>query len=211
VTIRYNRISHVSGGFQISNGLSDSGAAALAGHSYSLHDITVDDIQAAEYGGPGVFAQVSMVRPLLHDVTINHVTAFPSNSLLFVGDTSGTPMGNFVFTNNLMTTGAYPIWSTGGGTANCAYYDVPVTTVSTCFSPVTFNVNAFITGSSPSRWPAGNLFNSSTSGVQFTNLNRGIDGDYTLLSTSPYVSAGMDGKPLGADVTAITTATSGVY
>ena len=210
VTVRYSTISHVAGGFQIANALSDSGYPALAGHSYSIHDVTVDDIQAAAYDGPGVFALVSTVTPLLHNLTINHVTAFPSNSLMFVGDISGSRMSNFVFTNNVLTTGRYPIWTTGGGTANCAYTDVPLTTITTCFSPVTFTNNAFITGSS-SQWPTGNWFTSSASTVQFANFSAGTGGDYTLLSTSPYATAGTDGKPLGADISGIASATLGVY
>lgn len=212
VTVRHNQISHVSGGFQIANVLSDSGAAATAGHNYSIHDVTIDDIQGAAYGGPGIFAQVSAVTPPLYNVAINHVTAFPPNSLMFVGnDVSQPRMSNFVFTNNLVTTGPYPIWSTGGGTANCAYYDVPLTTVNACFSPYTFAGNAFITSSAAAQWPAGNWFTSSVSTVQFANFNGGIGGDYALLSTSPYVTAGTDGKPIGADVAAIANATSGVY
>jgi hypothetical protein len=212
VTIRYNTISHVGGGFSIANILSDSGAPALAGHNYSIHDVIVDDIQAAPYSGPGVFAMLMMTGPLLHDVTINHVTAFPPRTLLFVGDTAaGLPMTNFVFTNNVMTTGSYPVWSTGGGTANCAYYDVPLTTLNACFSPFTFKANAFITGTSLSQWPAGNWVTSSESTIQFANFNGGTGGDYSLLSTSPYATAGTDGKPLGADMAAVASATSGVY
>jgi hypothetical protein len=120
-------------------------------------------------------------------------------------------MTNFVFTNNVMTTGSYPVWSTGGGTANCAYYDVPLTTLNACFSPFTFKANAFITGTSLSQWPAGNWVTSSESTIQFANFNGGTGGDYSLLSTSPYATAGTDGKPLGADMAAVASATSGVY
>lgn len=212
VTVRYNTISHVSGGFQIANVLSDSGAAATAGHSYSIHDVTVDDIQASGYAGPGVFGLIMMTSPVLHDVTINHVTAFPPVTMLYVGDTTaGSPMGNFVFTNNVMTTGPYPVWSTGGGTANCASSDVPLTTINGCFSAATFTANALITSAPLSQWPTGDFVASSTSNVQFANFNGGVSGDYTLLSSSPYISAGTDGKPLGADTNAIATATSGVY
>src|SRR5579864_3672211 len=152
-----------------------------------------------------------MSTPPLHDLTINHLTAFPSNTLMYVGDTSSTPISNFVFTNNLMRTGPYPIWSTGGGSANCAAYDVPIRTINACFNPVTFADNAFITNSSLPEWPANNFVNSSESTIQFTNFNGGVGGDYSLLSTSPYASAGNDGKPLGADIAAIANATKGVY
>lgn len=212
ITVRYNTISHVAGAFQIANVPSDSGGSSTAGHSYSIHDVTIDDIQAAAYSGPGIFAEVWSQTPLLHDVTINHVTAFPPNTMLMVGGSTTSLMSNFVFTNNLLTTGPYPVWSTGGGTANCAYYDVPITTINACFIPYTFAGNAFIASSKPStQWPTGNMFPASASDVQFTNFDGGIAGDYTLLSSSPYVTAGTDGKAIGADTGAIASATDGVY
>jgi hypothetical protein len=86
-----------------------------------------------------------------------------------------------------------------------------VTTINACFSPYTFAANAFITSSAASQWPAGNWFTSSASAVQFANFNGGVGGDYTLISSSPYATAGTDGKPIGADVPGIASATSGVY
>src|SRR5215475_10601157 len=44
ITIRYNTISHVGGGFQIGNGISGNGGAPKDGGHYSIHDVTVDDI-----------------------------------------------------------------------------------------------------------------------------------------------------------------------
>lgn len=38
------------------NGLSDNGSAALDGGRYSIHDVTIDDIDPVKYEGYGVFA-----------------------------------------------------------------------------------------------------------------------------------------------------------
>src|ERR1035438_352474 len=83
VTIRYNFIRHVGAGFQIANALSDNGGAPLDGQRYSIHDIVIDDIN-------GGFAQVSVSpgAPLLQNVTINHVTAFPSSMLIHIRNRS---------------------------------------------------------------------------------------------------------------------------
>lgn len=72
----WNRAS--GGGLVLGNGLSDDGGAALDGGRYSIHDATIDDIDPVKYEGYGVFAQVSTGQgaPILHDVAINHVTAF---------------------------------------------------------------------------------------------------------------------------------------
>jgi hypothetical protein len=216
VTVRYSTISHVAAAFQIANGLSGTGGAPLAGERYSIHDVVADDINGVKYRGPGLFAQVSMGPnvPILQSVQINHVTAFPPHTMLNVGDPVTNPdMQNFVFTNNLINTGAYPVWSTGG-TNNCAFSNTPITVMTTCFTPYTFNRNGLIASPSnfpPSKWPAGNLFPATSAAVQFVNYNGGVNGDYHLLSSSPYKNAGTDGKDLGADINALQSNLSGVY
>jgi hypothetical protein len=219
VTIRYDSISHVAAGMQIGNGLSDNGGTALAGERYSIHDVIVDDIDGVTYSGPGQFAQVSTGpgAALLQNVTINHVTAFPPSTLLLVGDTVAisSQMNNFVFTNNIVNAGLYPVWSTGtNGTANCAVHDSPLTTFSACFnSSSTFTATAIIAPSSnypPSKWPSGNFFPVSAAAVQFISYNGGNGGDYHLQPSSPYKGAGTDGKDLGADVDAVDSAIAGV-
>jgi hypothetical protein len=214
VTIRYNAIRHVAAGLQIANALSDYGAAALAGERYSIHDIIVDDIDGVKYNGPGEFAQVSVSAgaAVLQSVTINHVTAFPPSTLFIVGDQLATtpPIPNFVFTNSIVNAGVYPVWSSGGGgTANCAVHDSPLTTFSACFSSYTFGTNAIIAPSTnypAAKWPSPNFFPASTSTVQFVDYNGGNGGDYHLQSSSPYKGAGTDGKDLGADVDAVDSA-----
>jgi len=46
--------------------------------------------------------------------------------------------------------------------------------------------------------------------VDFVNYNGGVDGDYTLLSSSPYKKAGTDGRDLGADIAGLDAALNGV-
>jgi hypothetical protein len=218
VTVRYTSISHVAAGLQIANALSGNGTGpALDGERYSIHDIVVDDIDGAKYLGPGEFAQISVDAgaPLLQNVTINHVTAFPPSTMFMVGDmvATSTKMKNFVFTNSIVSAGTYPIWSTGGGSTNCAYYDKPLTTFNACFSPYSFGSNAVIgspSAFSPSLWPTGNFFPATSAAVQFVNYNGGNGGDYQLQSSSPYRGLGTDGKDLGADIGAINSDIAGV-
>ena len=216
VTIRYNLISHVGAGMQIANALADK-ETAIDGQRYSIHDIVVDDIDGAKYDGPGEFAQVSVQpgAPLLQNVAINHVTAFPSRTLFIVGDmvATSTPMKNFVFTNSIVNAGVSPVWSSGGGPANCAFHDIPATTFSSCFSNSSFTANAIIAspaGYPAGSWPTQNFFPASAAAVKFANYNGGNGGDYRLQPSSPYKGKGTDGKDLGADVDAIHSATAGV-
>jgi hypothetical protein len=218
VTVRYNYISHMGGGMQISNTPSDVGTLPRDGGRYSIHDDVFDDINEETYRGPGAFAQVSTAphAPVLHDVTINHVTAFPKKILLLIGDvlSINPAMSNFVFANSILNAGAYPVWSTGaGGTLNCAVHDSPLITFNECFGSYVFSHNALI--SIPSlapvtAWPAQNFFPAPAAAVQFVNFNGGSGGNYQLQSASPYKRAGTDGRDLGADVFAISGAVARV-
>jgi hypothetical protein len=217
VTICYNTISHVGAGLQIANALSDNGGAPLDGQRYSIHDITIDDIDGKRYKGPSEFAQISMSAgaPLLQNITINHVTAFPSSTMFIVGDmvTRSSKMKNFVFTNNIVNATNAPVWSTGGGPTNCAYYDKPLTTFNACFSPYSFASNVLIgipAAYPPSQWPSGNFFPANPGKVRFVNYNGGNGGNYQLQPSSPYKDKGTDGKDPGADVAAINSAIAGV-
>jgi hypothetical protein len=213
VAIRYNSISHVGAGLQIANVLT---GRAGRGQRYSIHDIVIDDIDGVKYSGPGEFAQVSVAsgKPVLQDVTINHVTAFPPKMLFIIGDivASTTQMKNFVFTNSIVNAGIYPVWSTGN-VANCAAQDSPFITFNACFSLYTFAANAIIDPpalAAPAKWPPGNFFPATAAAVRFVNYNGGNGGNYQLQPSSPYKRKGTDGKDLGADVAAIASATAGV-
>lgn len=217
ITIRNTMIQHVAAGFQIANPL-DGVGKPLAGGRYSIHDVIIDDIDGVKYNGPSEFAQVSVgaAVPVVENLSIDHITAFPSSTLFVIGDqTAITPkMNNFAFTNSIVNAGQYPVWSTGtGGSANCASNDSPLPTFNACFSLYTFAANAIIASSQgfpPSKWPRGNFFPASAVTVQFVNYNGGDGGDYHLQPTSPYKRAGADGKDLGADVDTVLAATQGV-
>ena len=214
VTVRFVTISHVSGAFQIANVLSPSGGAPLQGERYSIHDVIADDIQETKYIGYGNFAEIETIaQPMLQSVAINHVTAFPTHTMLSVDGPNTVKMPGFVLSNSIIAAATYPIWSGGSfGSSDCAYYDVPVKTVDLCFSEPTFAYNAFLGSSSaypPSAWPSGNFF-YSTAAIGFVNYNNGIGGDYHLLSSSPAKGKGSDGLDLGANVDAVLSAISGI-
>jgi hypothetical protein len=122
-------------------------------------------------------------------------------------------MPNFVFSNSIVTTGAYPIWTVGGGSTTCAYnHQVPSTVLNTCFSNFTFSGNALIGVPSkfpPSSWPSGNLQLPDGNAAGFVNFNNGNGGDYHLKSGGQFKSAASDGKDMGADVDAIEAAIAG--
>jgi len=221
VTIRYTHVAHAGGGIMMATAISaklkDGGGPALAGTRWSIHDVVLDDI-SKNYVGDGNLFTVANGWPKnpLNTVTINHVTGFPDSQgmLFFMGNQeSNPPMYGFVFTNNIVMTGRYPIWNTGGGNTSCAYVDVPLTTLTNCFTTYTFNYNALVATPSrygPSSWSSGNFFPANPSDVGFVQFENGNGGNYQLTSSSPYKNAGNDGRDLGADIAGLNAALAGV-
>jgi putative Ig domain-containing protein len=213
ITIRYCTISHAGAGMSIANGLQGS-EAALDGQRYSIHDVIIDDIDPTMYVGSGNLIQVGnspLPAPLLQNVSINHITGFTRKTFLIVGAKNPTPFRNFIFTNNLLVSGQYPIYSTGG-TGNCANGKSPTAILSTCFNPYVFAGNAIygsVTPFSASTFPPQNTVLSSIA-AELVNYNSGNGGDYHLVSSSPLRNAGTDGKDVGADVPAVMSAVAGV-
>jgi hypothetical protein len=218
VTIRYNKMSHAGGGMQIANGISGDGTngdQALAGARYSIHDVVIDDIRADYFTGSGTLFQISngWTTNVLNSVSISHVTGFPDpkSHLLSIGNSTANPtMWGFTFTNNVVLAGAYPVWSTGGGSGNCAYSDIPSVVLQTCFTSYSFANNGILAATSAfsaARWPTGNYFVADPSTL-FVNYK---GGDYHLLSTAAMRSAATtDSKDIGADIDGIAAATDGI-
>ena len=220
VTIRYSKTSHSGKGIAIAAGFTGQGKRqyqAKAAARYSIHDITMDDINAKEYDGGGGLLEIYNTWPKngLNSILIEHVTGFgdPSSSMLGITNPTNLPkIPNVGFTNNLLLSGRYPIWSEGGAKA-CADSVYPKDNLDNCFNPYAFTTNGIIGTPEqygPSKWPANNMFPANPAAVQFVNYNNGNGGDYHLLSSSPYKNAGSDGKDLGADIDTILADTDGV-
>lgn len=221
VTIRYNTVSHTGAGISMANFADAPGEYGQAGERYSIHDVTLDDINMSFYAGTGTLFQVDSTWPTvaLNSITINHVTGFsdPNSKIMSLANlTTNSPMSGFTFTNSIIGQSMYPVWSATGSASDCSISNRPLSALKTCFpSGYTYSRNAMIavnlSNYPTSVWPAGNYFPASASTVQFTSFNGAHGGDYTLLSTSPYKNAGSDGKDLGADIAAIQSATAGAY
>jgi len=221
VTIRYTYITHAGAGIQLATAMSHGGhgggAPAQAGTRWSIHDVVMDDINRNYTGGGALFeAENGWPKNPLNTITINHITGFPDpgSHLFSMGDLAANPqMYGLVFTNNIVTTAAYPVWNTGGGPTSCAYSDVPVTSVSTCFKTYTFANNAIVASPPkypPSSWPSGNWFAVDPDAVEFVRYNGGNGGNYALQPNSPYKNAGTDHRDLGADFSGLQAALAGV-
>jgi len=213
VTIRYNTIAHAGNGFQIANVRDDGGDLSAGMWNVSIHDVIMDDISGKAYAGGGHLFQQSNGNDVsvLHNVSINHVTAFNKDhgsALLLIGNNKAFPeMYGFSWTNNIFS-GSGSISTTGGGTENCTYHMPDASAIlKNCFKDPKFSHNALVgpTG----KWPDGNFVAVTAADVKFATATQALAG-YRLQPTSPYVNAGSDGKALGADVDAVAAAIAGV-
>jgi len=220
ITVRYVHVAHAGAGMQLATDISGNGkngGAALAGTRWSIHDVVLDDLSKKYVGGGSVFEIMnSWPQNPLNTVTINHVTAFPDSQshMIIMGNVyANAQMYGLVFTNNIVITGRYPVWNTGGGQSSCAFSNVPITSIANCFTSSTFRNNALVApppAFPPSAWPAENMFPQSMSDVEFMNCKDGNGGNYKLRSTSPYKYMGTDGKDLGADIVRLNQALANV-
>jgi len=221
VTLRYNRIRNVGGVIGVANAYSANEGAAADGGRYSIHDLLVDGVHDRDWRGHGEFAVVSSNAELLHDVAIDHVTAFVTGPLFYVGNKTGQKIPNFSVTNSLlMPGGRQPEFSSvGGGPANCAHGAQRLGAegvLAACFVDYRFEKNIII--GEKGGWPKGTIVVSSPQAAGVRDYQNGVSKDARLChanapgctKASPGASAGTDGKDIGADVDAIDAALAGV-
>ena len=219
VTIRKCTISHVASGFQIANAVDGKGrGTAKDGGRYSIHDIVADNLQPDLYRGFGMFAQISTApgdsaAPRLHDLSIDHVTAFaPKTIFMFGGPTDGPKMSALSITNSIFVTEYRPVLSTGGSpNQNCSappFGRSAKDSLQNCFSSYTFQHNVIVGPSDD--LPKNNLLLKNVEDVGFSDFKSANQGNYRLSPHGKLKNAASDQRDIGADIDAIEKATAGV-
>jgi hypothetical protein len=220
VTLRFNRIRNVAGVMQIANALSKTGDASADGGRYSIHDIFADDLHDQDYKGGGTFVILVSWRPPIHDVQIDHVTAFVTGCLLSILN-PGDKLPNFSVTNSVFSVGDRrpPIASAGGGKDSCASKNQSLgseAVLQACFQPYKFEKNLIIT--QRGTFPKGNITVSSAEAAGIRDLKETVAKDPRLCRAkgpgcakgSPAASTASDGRDPGADIDAVEAAIAGV-
>jgi hypothetical protein len=168
----------------------------------SVIDNLFEDINSAASGGAGTMVRIigqnappgyASSGPTY--VTVDHNTGFVSsnNDGMMLEFSDNTP--GFVFTDNLFDFNNYACL--GAGTADGDQ------TLQTYAPGVVFTDNGIVgnpAGAADFVDFPGNFFPASWTVVQFVNYNDGQGGDYHLQSTSPYITAGIGGTALGANI-----------
>ncbi|MGA7566166.1 MAG: hypothetical protein WBW53_08840 [Terriglobales bacterium] len=220
VTIRFNRIRNVAGVLQIANALAKTGGAAADGGRYSIHDLFADDLHDRDYKGGGSFLILVSTGPPVHDVEINHVTAFVTGGLLAILN-KGPKLPNFTLINSVFSLGDRrpSLASAGGGPESCAsrtQHEGGEAVLEACFDPYQFNHNMLIGGRGS--LPKGNIGVGSPAAAGIRDLKDGVSKDPRLChakgpgcsKVSPGAGAATDGRDLGADIDSVEAAIAGV-
>ena len=220
VTVRFNRIRNVAGVLLIANALSKTGGSTTDGGRYSIHDLFADDLHDKDYKGGGPFLVVVSTRPPVHDIQIDHVTAFVKSVLLSVLN-DGPKLPNFSLTNSVFSVGdrRQPVASAGGGPESCASKTQALgaeAVLQACFDPYKFDKNLIISGRGS--FPKGNIVIGSPDAAGIHDLKDGVSKDPRLChekgprcpKVSPGAGAASDGRDLGADIDAVEAAIAGV-
>lgn len=188
VTFTNNIVRHVAAAMIILG--RDYEATSQHAENFSIVNNVFDDVSTA-YGGA---AQFLVITDGPSNVTVDHNTVVNAGSI--VQADNGTTTG-FVYTNNFSRNNTYGVFG-----SNCAPGS---DSLDAYFPGAVFTANVLAGGDS-SIYPAGNYFPSvSTFNSSFVDPSA---GDYTLVSSSPFRSAGTDGKDIGIDMVALATAHS---
>jgi len=201
ITIVNNIIRHAASAIAIAG--ADTYQKSLTSERIRITDNLLYDINGTNWGGGGRFVQIVNPGAPARDIVIDHNTVFHSGNILTFDGTPGSTTSNFVFTNNIVAHNAYGV--NGGKIALNMW--VP---------GYAFSKNAIVGGGTAADY-AGNFLLGGWREVQFVdsvncpagNMQAGNLGICALSPGSAYVKAGTDGKPLGADIKAVSDATQG--
>jgi hypothetical protein len=189
-----NIVRNASGGIQMLG--RDNIHPSLETNNIVVRNNLFENISGSQFGGQGRFV---LIVGGGRDYTFDHNTILQDGwSVIYVG----SPVQNFVFTNNIAPDYSWAIFGDGTTPGNA--------TVANFFPYSRFLGNIFA-GSNPSTYPAGNHYPASLGNVGFVNYVPLAGGNYRLALTSLYSDAGNDGTDVGVDIEALNLAAGTSY
>jgi hypothetical protein len=186
ITIRFNRIRNVGGGFNIA--ANPAGTTAVPAARFVITDNVLENVGVSPFTGDGRSFQL---LGGLSDIVAMHntiVSASGSNPSAFTfGDLPA--IQRLVIHSNVLHRGASGVKGGGvaEGTASLNQYS----------SGWLYTNNAMAYGGQPSSYPANNYFPATLESIGFVDL---VGGNYRLSAGSAYLGKGYDGREIGADI-----------
>jgi hypothetical protein len=191
ITFEQNVVQHSGGGINLLG--YDNNAPSGQTQAIVFRNNLFADIDSQNWGGNGYFALLSG-NP--RDIAFDHNTVISDHGS-GVLQLDGPQILQFKFTNNIAKVNAYGIIGTSHAPGNDS--------VSAFLPGSTITQNVFA-GGNAGAYPGGNAFPSTAQFEgQFVSYT---GGDYRLIGSSPWHSAGTDGLDLGAVFGAAPAATS---
>lgn len=187
-----NIIRHAAGGAHVVG--YDAPNISQQTQRITFRNNVFEDIDGAKWGA---YPKVFLLGDGVSGVVIDRNTIIHKNSSVLYAFGTLT-IGGLVYTNNIAEHHEYGIMGANGATGQHS--------IDLFFpgSNITYNVLA---GGPASSYPTPNSFPTVAQWTaSFANLS---GGDYRLLSTSPFYSAGAGGSVPGADIGTVTAATAG--
>jgi regulation of enolase protein 1 (concanavalin A-like superfamily) len=185
VTITHNTVRHVPAGFTIL-GYDDIYS------SQQGRDILIANNLFYDLGGSLGNGRFLVMTGGPANVTVDHNTVLNDSTLVMA---QGPAIKGFVYTNNLSRHNTYGVQGSGRG--------VGTDTLNAYFPSYVFRGNV-LAGGKASLYPSGNFFPAVADfNAMFVNL---AGDDFTLLTTSPFLTAATDGTPIGAVMAQIESA-----
>lgn len=188
VTFTHNIIQDAAGGINIL-GLDDSSGVTGAAQRITIRDNIFNTTAPVLNGIERLFQVLNGAQ----NVVIDHNTGFPADYTMFL---YYLPSTNLSYTNNLTSHSVNGIWGGGPSEGLGALRE---------FAPGSVVAHNVLVGTKASAYPGNNFFPADLASVGFNGV---MNGDYSLMSASPYHLAGSDGKDIGVDVTALKAATA---
>jgi cellulose synthase/poly-beta-1,6-N-acetylglucosamine synthase-like glycosyltransferase len=179
VTFSNNTVRHAAAGINI---LGRDERPSQRTKRITIRNNLFEDVDGERWGGSGTLLQVLRGGA---SVVFDHNTAFHTGNIL---GAEGEPNEGFVYRNNISPYNAYGMIGTGTAPGN--------NTLAAYFPGATVARNVMF-GNAPDAaelYPPDNFFPPTVNDVGFVNR---AGGDYHLAESSPYKSAGTDGKDLG--------------
>ena len=185
VTIRYNLLRNSAQGINMLARFKGT-PAQLQNNVLIEHNVLDRMGSASSFGGPGRNFQLLND---VHNVTIRNNTGFSGQAtMLFEGSEKAL---NFVYQNNLTVIGQYGIIGGGKGEGTAALDH---------YTPGYVFTNNVLVRARGRLYPTGNHFPSDISAVGFVDA---ANGNYQLMSGSPYGTTGADIAGLNSRIAGI--------
>ena len=157
------------------------GGEAAGGRDLTIRNNVFEDITSKKWDGRGFFLKPSTWDGLV----VENNTVIHDGSITIA---YGEPIRRFVFRNNIVFNNEYGFFGDGVGVGKVAIGR---------YFPGSIITNNIIVGGSPSDFGGSNYYPASLAQIGISQPSK---GDYRLRNESPFLTRGLGGKQIGANL-----------